>query len=312
MTGRPEKPLTASGGAVVQFAAQLRRLRREAGTPTYRTMASRSYYSVSTLSVAAGGTRFPSWRCVEAYVRACGAREEDLVLWMRRWRIVHDRLQHERLAARRSARAEAADASPDATLPRATASRRASTPVFDLRFAEVGPGPVTDLAEYLDALGHIRDETGLSLRRIAKRSGLMTLPGTEVSGGLSRSQLHDMLNGRAPLRPRHVLAYLLACGLSEDRAGEWVARLRQLRDQEQRAKSALTALKAGTDEYRILLPIHRADPQRPGAGVSVPPDQAAVVPQPEAEANRGRHRLRRPWTALLGRFATSGRKAAED
>ncbi|MEV0002230.1 helix-turn-helix domain-containing protein [Micromonospora sp. NPDC050980] len=305
MTGRPEKPLDPSGGPAVQFAAHLRRLRQEAGTPTYRTMASRSFYSVSTLSVAASGTRFPSWRCVEAYVRACGARDEDVVLWMRRWRTVHRRLQHEKQVARRAARVDAA--SGDAGRPRSAAIRRTSLPMLDVRFVEVGPSPVMDLAEYLVALGHIRGETGLSLRRIAARSRLMTLPGTDVSGGLTRSQLHEMLNGRAPLRPRHVLAYLLACGLPEDRAGEWVARLHQLHDQEQRAKSALTALKSGTDEYHILLPIHSADPQRPLAGAHAPAVRSVPKPQREAEVGRGKHRLRRPWTALLGRFAASKR-----
>jgi hypothetical protein len=57
---RSEQPLEPDGTALVAFAAELRRLRRAAGSPTYRELARRTNYSSTTLSDAAGGKRSPS------------------------------------------------------------------------------------------------------------------------------------------------------------------------------------------------------------------------------------------------------------
>jgi hypothetical protein len=80
--GRPEKPVDASGGAVADFAGRLRRLRIEAGSPTYRDMAKAAMYSASVLSSAANGHRLPTLQVALAYVAACGGDREE---WRRRW-----------------------------------------------------------------------------------------------------------------------------------------------------------------------------------------------------------------------------------
>ncbi|MFI7544898.1 hypothetical protein [Actinoplanes sp. NPDC049599] len=72
-----------SAGAVQAFAYDLRKLRREAGDLTYRVMAARVHYSVTTLSQAAAGERMPSLAVTLAYVAACGG---DAAEWERRWR----------------------------------------------------------------------------------------------------------------------------------------------------------------------------------------------------------------------------------
>ncbi|WP_232109629.1 WD40 repeat domain-containing protein [Streptomyces buecherae] len=72
-----------NAGPVQQFAAALRALRTSAGQPTYRVMAERAGFSVSTMSRAAGGEQFPSLPVTLAYVRACGG---DAGQWERRWR----------------------------------------------------------------------------------------------------------------------------------------------------------------------------------------------------------------------------------
>ncbi|WP_405020877.1 helix-turn-helix transcriptional regulator [Kitasatospora sp. NBC_00070] len=80
--GRPEKPVDETGGAVAEFASRLRRLRAEAGNPTYRDMARTAMYSASVLSSAANGHRLPTLQVALGYVEACqGDREE----WRRRW-----------------------------------------------------------------------------------------------------------------------------------------------------------------------------------------------------------------------------------
>ncbi|MFE3851684.1 helix-turn-helix domain-containing protein [Streptomyces griseorubiginosus] len=74
-------------GPVQRFAHELRSLRREAGAPSYRTMAQRTGLSVTTLSRAASGERLPASTVVRAYAQACGA---DPDVWERRWREVDE------------------------------------------------------------------------------------------------------------------------------------------------------------------------------------------------------------------------------
>ncbi|RSN60654.1 hypothetical protein DMH01_15300 [Amycolatopsis sp. WAC 04182] len=79
---RAERPLEDDGSALSQFASDLRALRRRAGSPTYRELASRAHFSSTTLSDAAGGRQFPSLAVTIAYVRACGG---DADQWEQRW-----------------------------------------------------------------------------------------------------------------------------------------------------------------------------------------------------------------------------------
>ncbi|MFF1476320.1 hypothetical protein ACFVYD_01825 [Streptomyces sp. NPDC058301] len=66
-----------------RFAQELRRLRQEAGGPTYRDMAREVEYSAAALSRAASGDTLPSLAVALAYVTACGA---DPAGWEDRWR----------------------------------------------------------------------------------------------------------------------------------------------------------------------------------------------------------------------------------
>ncbi|WP_374202078.1 helix-turn-helix domain-containing protein [Streptomyces sp. AC550_RSS872] len=71
MAGRPESPLDPSAGPVARLAAELRKLRAEAGGPTYRVMAQRAGQGASALSQAAAGERLPTRPVVLAYASAC-------------------------------------------------------------------------------------------------------------------------------------------------------------------------------------------------------------------------------------------------
>jgi hypothetical protein len=79
---RPERPVDPSAGPVQQFAADLRKLRGEAGNPPYRTMALRAHVSKASLSAAASGYRLPTREVTQAYVRACHGDERE---WHARW-----------------------------------------------------------------------------------------------------------------------------------------------------------------------------------------------------------------------------------
>ncbi|GAQ68226.1 nSTAND1 domain-containing NTPase [Streptomyces scabiei] len=80
--GRPELPVDPAAGPVQRLAHDLRELRRSAGGVSYRAMAEKAGFSVTTLAKAASGERLPSLAVLQAYVRACGA---DADAWEARW-----------------------------------------------------------------------------------------------------------------------------------------------------------------------------------------------------------------------------------
>jgi hypothetical protein len=87
---RTQRPLDPSTGPVAAFAADLRKLRAEAGDPKYLQMARRSGRSRTALAEAAGGDHLPTWETVHAFVTACGADPTD---WLPRWEKVKDQLR---------------------------------------------------------------------------------------------------------------------------------------------------------------------------------------------------------------------------
>ncbi|WP_283515205.1 XRE family transcriptional regulator [Streptomyces sp. H27-C3] len=95
---RREQPIPAGNAALVRFAADLRQLRQEAGSPSYRALSGIAHFSVATLSGAAAGHRLPSLDVTLAYVRACGG---DPDRWEPRWHGVATELAVE--AARQDA-----------------------------------------------------------------------------------------------------------------------------------------------------------------------------------------------------------------
>ncbi|MFI7126069.1 helix-turn-helix domain-containing protein [Nonomuraea sp. NPDC050153] len=93
MVGRRESPVDPAAGPVQRFACELRKLRQEAGGLTYRAMAKRAGYSVTTLSQAAAGERLASLPVVLAFVEACGG---NVCEWERHWQQVADELARQR------------------------------------------------------------------------------------------------------------------------------------------------------------------------------------------------------------------------
>ncbi|MEU0646434.1 nSTAND1 domain-containing NTPase [Streptomyces umbrinus] len=83
MAGRREVPVDPAAGPVQRFAFELRKLRAEAAGITYRSLAQRAGYSVTTLSQAAAGEQLPTLPVALAYVGACGG---DLAEWEARWK----------------------------------------------------------------------------------------------------------------------------------------------------------------------------------------------------------------------------------
>ncbi|WP_329440272.1 helix-turn-helix domain-containing protein [Streptomyces canus] len=92
MAGRREVPVDPAAGPVQRFAFELRKLRLEADGITYRSLAQRAGYSVTTLSQAAAGEQLPTLPVVLAYARACGA---DLAEWEARWKAAVEESAHD-------------------------------------------------------------------------------------------------------------------------------------------------------------------------------------------------------------------------
>jgi len=97
---RNENPLDPLAGPLAAFASDLRTLRHEAGHMTYRVMAKRTGYSVTTLSVAASGASLPSLEVTLAYVQACGGDPQQ---WQDRWRQTAQQRQQQQGSAVSSA-----------------------------------------------------------------------------------------------------------------------------------------------------------------------------------------------------------------
>jgi transcriptional regulator with XRE-family HTH domain len=79
---RQERPVDPADGPLQAMAYELRKLRVEAGSPTYRSLARRTGYSPSTLSEAANGKRKPTLDVLLAYIGALGGDQQE---WRRRW-----------------------------------------------------------------------------------------------------------------------------------------------------------------------------------------------------------------------------------
>ena len=97
---RAERPLDEGDSRLLEFAADLRRLRANAGSPTYRELSRRAHYSATTLSDAAGGRQLPSLSVTLAYVAACAG---DTAVWEQRWRAVAGELATSRRMSRAAA-----------------------------------------------------------------------------------------------------------------------------------------------------------------------------------------------------------------
>lgn len=93
--GRPERPVNPGSGPVAELAAALRELRRTAGKPSYRRLATRAHFSPATLARAAAGNTLPSLEVTLAYATACGAQRG---MWEQRWRQARDQAEGARLA----------------------------------------------------------------------------------------------------------------------------------------------------------------------------------------------------------------------
>jgi transcriptional regulator with XRE-family HTH domain len=87
---RQERPVDPTAGPLQSLAYDLRKLRVENGSPTYRALARKTGYSASTLSEAASGNRKPTLDVLLAFVGALGGDQKE---WRERWAVLDDTVQ---------------------------------------------------------------------------------------------------------------------------------------------------------------------------------------------------------------------------
>jgi len=88
--GRAETPVDPMQGPLQRFAHDLQVLRRQAGEPTYRTMARAAGLSPTVLSQATKGRRLPTLQTTLAFVRACGGDAAAEKEWHSKWEEIRD------------------------------------------------------------------------------------------------------------------------------------------------------------------------------------------------------------------------------
>ncbi|WP_030602736.1 helix-turn-helix domain-containing protein [Streptomyces rimosus] len=169
-------PLPPGPSALRDFAAEMRLLRRRAGTPSLVLMRQRCGISEATLHKAHSGRHRPTWEAVRGYVEACGGDPEE-------WRASWIRLCAEQAGTDPRYCAE--------TLARWTRTGR-YTP----------PESVTDAAELRRLLQTLLKFHSRSLRTLALRAP-----------GYSHDTFGAVLRGDRQLTASHLKAILLGCGV---------------------------------------------------------------------------------------------------
>ncbi|HUN37012.1 MAG TPA: helix-turn-helix domain-containing protein [Trebonia sp.] len=166
-------PLTAKSKE--EFAACLRALRTQAGTPSFRQLAKITHYSPSTLAEATAGRRLPTEAVVTALVTACGADPAP-------WREQLGRLATAEQRGRLDATPGRATSGPDADAAPEPDPNSARWPAGRRRPVVVGAGGVAILAVGL-AIGWASG-SAMSARSASTADESMKLPGVPVFSGI--------------------------------------------------------------------------------------------------------------------------------
>ncbi|MWA05748.1 helix-turn-helix domain-containing protein [Actinomadura sp. LD22] len=201
---RPESPLDPSAGPVPAFAQDLRNLRVEAGSPSYRALEAVSHCGRTTLANAASGRRLPTWEVTRAYVEACGG---DVDAWRRKWRTTAALVKAEGRASGTPV--------PARELARTATGRRS-------------PHPSPQADDPLQAA--TPDELVGMLRRLCRRARIEPhqLPrlsakakGTDVYAALSGAQMSGLFYGHRAPRAHEVLRIVELCRVDTGQMRLW-------------------------------------------------------------------------------------------
>jgi tetratricopeptide (TPR) repeat protein len=285
---RPERALDPRADPVQRFACDLRELRRDAGTPTYRELAKQAHYSATVLAEAASGRRLPTLAATLAYVRACGG---EPAAWERRWRDL-------------ASRAVPSGGHPArlAELPPASdgfVGRRGELAWLSARLRPAGTPPLAPPIVVIHGIGGV-GKSALALtvgHRLA----------AEFPDGQLFAGLHGYVDGLAPLDPAEVLGrFLRSLGLVDREIPATVEEATARYRSRLAGRRVLVML----DNVRDSAQVRPLLPGAPTCAVLVT-GRAPLLDLDGASHLRLDHLHHDEATALLGRLAGPSRIAAE-
>ena len=222
--GRRESRIDPDAGPVAEFALELRRLREQAGSPTYRELSERTRFVPSVLSAATRGSRLATWPVVRAFVAACGG---DVTLWEQRWREVSE-AAHVPISAAEAGQARLFPQHPPAApiprhLPTDTRAFTGRTEELQRLLALAGDSEdelsEQDVFSGAVVITAIDGMAGIGKTALALRAG--HLLADRFPDGQLFIDLHGYTPGLPPRDPAEALAVLLrSLGMPPDRIPE--------------------------------------------------------------------------------------------
>ncbi|MBN6040033.1 helix-turn-helix domain-containing protein [Amycolatopsis sp. 195334CR] len=222
--GRKQSPIE-DAGPVGDFARYLVAFKGRDPSLTYRTMGKKANFSDSQLSAAARGKQLPTQAAAEAFLRGCGASDEELAEGLQRWR----QAQQEMIGVRRKLGEPEVVLAPGAVnSARRIGKLRPVKPNLADPHAHIpSPETVQTFGDLQYQLRVVRIRVGSPAYRVlAQRSGRADLRTAEMGSlpVLSKSAIAGILaGGRVPTYDqfRTLMYALLSSGEQGDRVEPW-------------------------------------------------------------------------------------------
>ncbi|MFJ1610454.1 hypothetical protein ACIOHS_45200 [Streptomyces sp. NPDC088253] len=278
---RPEKEIYSGASPELVHLIQQMRDRRNAYSLSYSTLASNSHYSVASLSTAASGRRVPSWHIVQAYVTGCDPDNPPTAAEMDQWKTwwnTADAAQNDDLLAPDEAASPAKKPKKKAAAAKGGRNTRqkveeqetlaelfheavkAFNDGHDRQPPQVDPVRAglllcTTPQDFYDLLKQLRKKAGLTLDDVVRAA--MTYEDFPRSA-LREISMEKLIPGTEALH-----AYLMACGVPQERAMPWhqtairlkVAQLRKAEKPRHPFIARIRAAYSGPELIATLVPL---------------------------------------------------------
>ncbi len=248
MIGRAENPLPTTPSALCELAARLREIRTGAGSPVYRTMAKTGLMTASALSQAAGGHKYPTWECVEAYLRGCHANALTVDTVRTLWEAAEAE-KNLKKKAKQAAADQPEQGTPQPLLAEHLSLDEPEWPgaLPPMLSPADGPRRLSDFNDLADVLRTIMERAGLTAREVIARSEQRAAAGPDGVKKivLKKTTVYNVLNGTVTASETFTRGFLQACDLPTAQINAWIHNHQALQRQQQHAVSALKALRTG-------------------------------------------------------------------
>jgi hypothetical protein len=248
MAGRIPNPLPTEPSALRDLAERLREVREAAGGLTYRDMAKTGLMTASALSQAASGLKYPTWECVEAFLRGCDADRLTIGNIKPLWEAAEMEKKARKAGITDGVLGVRAGSGAQVEVMTAALADRMSMPVSDPAgpVAVDEPRPVKDYQELTTVLREIMQAAGLTVAEVLRRSRFLTAADGEGEVvALRKTTVYDTFKNKTRPSESFIRAFLTSCGTHPAKVEGWVNVYRKLRREEKLVESALKTLQTG-------------------------------------------------------------------